>query len=215
RQGNLAPSDESKALVNAADSHCSKGYSNFGIGNFQGTNSKPGNRVCTFVEALGDDFIPPNDVKGGSPTITHAQYEQLMQLLQNSSVSNQFAVTSSSNQEKTTKRTIGSGDRVEDLYYLVIANKLVCNSSTSPFVTVPDSALWHFRLESLNKADKPFDLIHFDIWGPIAVHSVHHHTYFLTAVDDCSRSKLSELTMDLSFQYPLFMLHKSFMPFSL
>ncbi|PNX81488.1 retrovirus-related Pol polyprotein from transposon TNT 1-94, partial [Trifolium pratense] len=48
--------------------------------------------------------------------------------------------------EKNTKRTIGSGDKVEDLYYLVISNKLVCNSSTSPFVTIPDSALWHFRL---------------------------------------------------------------------
>jgi len=41
--------------------------------------------------------------------------------------------------------------------------------------------------DSCNKASKPFDLIHFDIWGPISVPSVHKHVYFLTVVDDYSR----------------------------
>jgi hypothetical protein len=83
-------------------------------------------------------------------------------------------------------------------------------------VHLPNSALWHFRLGHLSNSRQallqskfpfvshdsdavcdvchfakhrklPFDLIHFDIWGPISVKSVHHHSYFLTAVDDYSR----------------------------
>ncbi|CAJ2647171.1 unnamed protein product [Trifolium pratense] len=40
---------------------------------------------------------------------------------------------------------------------------------------------------SFNKASQCFELIHFDIWGPINVPSIHGHSYFLTAVDDHSR----------------------------
>jgi hypothetical protein len=40
---------------------------------------------------------------------------------------------------------------------------------------------------SFNKALKPFDLIHFDIWGPLAIKHVHGFSYFLTVVDDFSR----------------------------
>jgi len=41
--------------------------------------------------------------------------------------------------------------------------------------------------ESCNKAEKPFELIHFDIWGPTLNSSIHKHSYFLTAVDDYNR----------------------------
>ncbi|XP_050876111.1 uncharacterized protein LOC127079786 [Lathyrus oleraceus] len=40
---------------------------------------------------------------------------------------------------------------------------------------------------SNNRAAHPYDLIHFDIWEPLTVQSLHGHSYFLTAVDDCSR----------------------------
>ncbi|GAU31769.1 hypothetical protein TSUD_22150 [Trifolium subterraneum] len=40
---------------------------------------------------------------------------------------------------------------------------------------------------SMNKAYVPYELIHFDIWGPIASKSIHNHAYFLTVVDDYSR----------------------------
>lgn len=40
---------------------------------------------------------------------------------------------------------------------------------------------------SKNRAAKPFDLIHLDIWGPYSIASVHNHRYFLTIVDDHSR----------------------------
>lgn len=33
----------------------------------------------------------------------------------------------------------------------------------------------------------PYDMIHFDIWGPLVVKSSYGHSYFLTVVDDCSR----------------------------
>lgn len=40
---------------------------------------------------------------------------------------------------------------------------------------------------SFNKSKQPFELIHFDIWGPIAVKSHHDHSYICTTVDDFSR----------------------------
>lgn len=132
---------------------------------------------------------------------------------------------------------IGSGERKGDLYYLVLPDRVACNTAQVPSTcllpdtnqapSLPDSALWHFRLghlsfsrmnslhsqfpfvnvdnkaicdvchyakhrklpfdSSCKRAHKPFELIHFDIWGPIAVPSIHGHSYFLTAVDDYSR----------------------------
>jgi len=40
---------------------------------------------------------------------------------------------------------------------------------------------------SANRALKPFDLVHMDLWGPFSQSSVHGHKYFLTIVDDFSR----------------------------
>jgi Zn-finger protein len=37
-------------------------------------------------------------------------------------------------------------------------------------------------VNSYSKSIKPFDLIHFDIWGPVSITSLHNHSYFLTAV---------------------------------
>jgi hypothetical protein len=36
-------------------------------------------------------------------------------------------------------------------------------------------------------AEKPFDLIHMDIWGPLSSPSISGHKYFLTVVDDRTR----------------------------
>ena len=36
-------------------------------------------------------------------------------------------------------------------------------------------------------AKSKFDLLHFNIWGPLAQTSIHRHKYFLTIVDDFSR----------------------------
>jgi hypothetical protein len=69
--------------------------------------------------------------------------------------------------------------------------------SDFPFIDVDNKAtcdVCHYAKQkklpfhsSFNKADKLFELIHFDIWGPIAIHSINGHSYFLTAVDDYSR----------------------------
>lgn len=41
---------------------------------------------------------------------------------------------------------IGSGEKVQDLYYLVMENNIVCSSSSSSnSITLPDYAIWHFR----------------------------------------------------------------------
>lgn len=40
---------------------------------------------------------------------------------------------------------------------------------------------------SNNRDVHPYDLVHFDILGPLAVQSLHGHSYFLIDVDDCSR----------------------------
>jgi transposase InsO family protein len=66
-----------------------------------------------------------------------------------------------------------------------------------PFVSIDSTSVCdichlarHKRLPyklSVNKATKCGELIHFDIWGPNSIHSVHGHRYFLTAVDDFSR----------------------------
>jgi hypothetical protein len=40
---------------------------------------------------------------------------------------------------------------------------------------------------SYTKSIAAFDLIHMDIWGPLAIPSVHGHHYFLTVVDDFTR----------------------------
>ena len=39
---------------------------------------------------------------------------------------------------------------------------------------------------SLSHASTNFELLHFDIWGPISISSVHGHRYFLTILDDHS-----------------------------
>lgn len=39
---------------------------------------------------------------------------------------------------------------------------------------------------SSSRATKCYELIHFDIWGPVSTSSVHGHKYFLTALDDYS-----------------------------
>ena len=40
-----------------------------------------------------------------------------------------------------------------------------------------------FKL-SVNKASHCYELIHFDIWGPVSISSIHGHKYFITALDD-------------------------------
>ena len=40
---------------------------------------------------------------------------------------------------------------------------------------------------SVTATHKPFELVHMDIWGPLATPSLHGHKYFLTMVDDFTR----------------------------
>jgi hypothetical protein len=40
---------------------------------------------------------------------------------------------------------------------------------------------------SNSRASNKFELLHFDIWGPLSIPSIHGHRYFLTVLDDYSR----------------------------
>jgi hypothetical protein len=40
---------------------------------------------------------------------------------------------------------------------------------------------------SLSVASSKFELLHFDIWGPLSITYVHNHKYFLTILDNYSR----------------------------
>jgi len=42
-------------------------------------------------------------------------------------------------------------------------------------------------IHSISHASDNFELLHFDIWGPLSTLSVHGHRYFLTILDDHSR----------------------------
>ena len=55
-----------------------------------------------------------------------------------------------------------------DICHFAKQRKLPCNLSTST-------------------ASSKFELLHFDIWGPLSITVVHSHKYFLTIVDDFSR----------------------------
>jgi len=120
---------------------------------------------------------------------------------------------------------IGLGDQVEGLYRLALDflafplhNTFSVNHvSTNKNLTIPSSALWHFRLghvsqkrlshmstlfpsltfdhnaicdichfakqkqlpftNSFSVASSKFELLHFDIWGPMSISSVHNHNY--------------------------------------
>ena len=67
-----------------------------------------------------------------------------------------------------------------------------------PYISIPRNNsvcdICHFSKQkrlpfpvSTSKSNKAFELIHCDIWGPIATPSIHGHKYFLTIVDDFTR----------------------------
>jgi hypothetical protein len=143
------------------------------------------------------------------------------QLCKNSKYMLLFNDIQCSIQDQTTKRMIGSADALGGLYYLKLEDKNVHVNAIdgTHTTTIPDQAIWHFRLghvsinrmqilhkqfpyiivdhkgvcdichlakhkklpytNSCNKAMIPFEMIHFDIWGPISTKSLHGHCFFL------------------------------------
>ncbi|GAU44842.1 hypothetical protein TSUD_400430 [Trifolium subterraneum] len=87
-------------------------------------------------------------------------------------------------------------------------NRMHLLHSQFPFITLDNKGVCdichlarHKKIPyntSMNKVAFPYDVLHFDIWGPIATKSLHNHSYFLTAVDDYSR-----------FTWIILMKHKS------
>ena len=60
--------------------------------------------------------------------------------------------------------------------------------STKSCYVCPIAKFHRLSFPSVNNvSDKPFDLIHCDIWGPYKHSTYDNNCYFLTIVDDCSR----------------------------
>ncbi|XP_058761005.1 uncharacterized protein LOC131634366 [Vicia villosa] len=123
-----------------------------------------------------------------------------------------------------TKKMIGLARQIEGLYRLITEVGCLATSffsspitSSSPSLSkssismnnctiIPKQAIWHFRLchlshDSLNqsRATQPYELLHFDIWGPVSINSIHNHKYFLTVVDDFGRALLFQSNLPKSF----------------
>ncbi|GAU31823.1 hypothetical protein TSUD_58240 [Trifolium subterraneum] len=175
RQHGFGSNEESKVLVNAADSKKQNYYASKG-----NSQSSKGNKYCTYChktnhtinECFKKHGFPPhmqkynraasNSSHAGSnsmtnssehgessrsstPSISQEQYDQLMTLLKNSSVNHSSASTSSQ-QAKDNQKMIGSAEKFEDLYYLNLQDKETHVHNVSTSKTLPTSALWHFRL---------------------------------------------------------------------
>jgi len=64
---------------------------------------------------------------------------------------------------------------------IIVDNKAVCDiCHFAKHKKLPIS-------NSSSHASTKFELLHLDIWGPLAIPSLHGHKYFLTIVDDFSR----------------------------
>jgi len=63
------------------------------------------------------------------------------------------------------------------------------NSESSPCCICPLAKQKRLAYISHNNlASNPFDLVHLDIWGPFSIESIEGFRYFLTVVDDCTRT---------------------------
>lgn len=122
-------------------------------------------------------------------------------------------------------KMIGSAEKIEGLYHLVLQDKPeVISSLNNVSVSIPKSALWHFRLghlsftrlqhlhssfpfidygkhvvcdvchyakhkklpfnNSSSNSAQPFNLVHFDVWDPLAIQSHNGHSYFFIVEGD-------------------------------
>ncbi|KAL6312208.1 hypothetical protein AAG906_025550 [Vitis piasezkii] len=98
-------------------------------------------------------------------------------------------------QDLATRRTIGLGKQRGGLYYLVAlaTEKSLTNHSSStnqPAYNLAISSIDLYRLPfgtSAISSTKPFEIIHYDIWGRYRHPSLFGAHYFLTIVDDYTR----------------------------
>ncbi|KAL1355581.1 hypothetical protein AAHE18_05G123200 [Arachis hypogaea] len=69
----------------------------------------------------------------------------------------------------------------------ISCNKIQQMKVAYPFITYHNSDKRLPFNESHTKSENVFDLVHMDIWGPIAIPSISGHKYFLTVVEDKSK----------------------------
>ncbi|RVX01548.1 Retrovirus-related Pol polyprotein from transposon RE1 [Vitis vinifera] len=95
--------------------------------------------------------------------------------------------------DRSTGKTIGIGRESQGLYHLTSdSSPAVCISTDAPLLI--HSRLGHPSLSKFqkmrlnNRAKSPFELVHTDVWGPCRTASTLGFQYFVTFIDDYSRS---------------------------
>lgn len=104
------------------------------------------------------------------------------------SVNNSSAISLSSSYFDLWHYRLGhvSDSRISVLHNL--DSSITCSPSFQ-CTTCPLAKQRHLSFnKSTSIASHPFDLIHSDIWGPFSIPTSSGHRYFLTIVDDCTRS---------------------------
>jgi len=75
-------------------------------------------------------------------------------------------------------------------------HRLLSSKQSFPCINIDDNSvcdICHYSRHrkvpfhlSVNKANKCYEMLHFDIWGPVSIQSIHGHKYFITTLDDYS-----------------------------
>ncbi|RVW58320.1 Retrovirus-related Pol polyprotein from transposon RE1 [Vitis vinifera] len=98
--------------------------------------------------------------------------------------------------DRSTGKTIGIGRESQGLYHLTSdSSPAVCISTDAPLLIhnrLGHPSLSKFQKMRLNnRAKSPFELVHTDVWGPCRTASTLGFQYFVTFIDDYSRSQFT------------------------
>ncbi|RVX14655.1 Retrovirus-related Pol polyprotein from transposon RE1 [Vitis vinifera] len=98
--------------------------------------------------------------------------------------------------DRSTGKTIGIGRESQGLYHLTSdSSPAVCISTDAPLLIhnrLGHPSLFKFQKMRLNnRAKSPFELVHTDVWGPCRTASTLGFQYFVTFIDDYSRSQFT------------------------
>ncbi|RVW15399.1 Retrovirus-related Pol polyprotein from transposon TNT 1-94 [Vitis vinifera] len=94
-------------------------------------------------------------------------------------------------QDRSTGKTIGIGRESQGLYHLTSdSSPAVCISTDAPLLIhiLGKHTRVSFPKRLNNRAKSPFELVHTDVWGPCRTASTLGFQYFVTFIDDYSRS---------------------------
>ncbi|GAU20755.1 hypothetical protein TSUD_239490 [Trifolium subterraneum] len=193
----VIPIDEAKLLaISGSNQYAGRCYLNRGRGarggrsnggRFKSNGTGRGNRLCSYcgqTNHIVDDCwkkygYPPHMQNSQQDGVvnncanTNAQHKALMALLQ----------------ETSSKKMIGVAEMLNGLHILKTPSVSLGHIPTTSCINNVIKT-YNKRLSFNNSSTKSasnFDIIHMDIWGPLAIPSMFCFKYFLTIVDDRSK----------------------------